>query len=299
MSAQQVDAQIGGDSSSVRAAEGIVTPEAVVLDVETAGFASRILAGLLDLTIQLTILLVFGTLISVAFLGDESGVTTVFAMVTFLVIFAYPIGFETWLRGRTPGKMALGLRAVTVDGAPIRLREATLRAMGGVVDRLLPPGGITGALFVLFTPRHQRLGDLIAATMVIRDPERRVVTPALWFSAPSGLEQYAETIDPTSITVEQYTVIRSFLTRGASLSAPVRSSLAQDLAGRLAVRIRHQRPPFVPAEAFLICAMARYQRRNGPGRAAGAPSVPVIHTRPGMPSWPGGYSGSATPGSWQ
>ncbi len=54
--------------------------------------------------------------------------------------------------------MVLGLRAVTTDGAPIQLRDATLRAMGGVVDRLLPPGGVTGALFVLLTPRHQRLG---------------------------------------------------------------------------------------------------------------------------------------------
>lgn len=299
MSSNQVDAQIGDVSSSRRADAGIVTPEAVVLDVETAGFASRILAGLLDLTIQLTVLLVFGTLVSVAFLGDESGVTTVFAIMTFLVIFGYPIAFETWLRGRTPGKMAVGLRAVTTDGAPLRLREATLRAMGGVVDRLLPPGGITGALFVLFTPRHQRLGDLIAGTMVIRDPERYVSTPALWFTAPPGLEGYAETIDPTSITVEQYTVVRSFLTRGTALSAPVRATLARDLANRLAAHIRHQPPQFVAPEAFLICAMARYQRRNGPGRAAGAPTSLPRSVNPGMPGAPGAYSGPITTGSWQ
>ena len=246
--------------------EGIVTPEAVVLDVETAGFASRVLAGLLDLGIQLIAMFFLTLLLSLAFVGDESGTLTAFAVILFLMLFGYPITFETLLRGRTPGKMALGIRAVTIDGAPIRLREATLRAMGGVVDKLLPPGGVTGALFVLLTPRHQRVGDLIAGTIVIRDPERFVVTPALWFSAPRGLEAYAETIDPTAITVEQYTVIRSFLTRGSALAPAVRGSIAVDLANRLAAEIRHRPPQWVPPEAFLVCAMARYQRRNGPGR---------------------------------
>ena len=265
---------------------GIVTPEAVVLDVETAGFASRVLAGLLDLTIQVVVIFFFTLVLSLAFVGDESGTVTAFAVVFFLVFFGYPIAFETLLRGRTPGKMALGIRAVTIDGAPIRLRETTLRAMGGVVDLLLPPGGVTGALFVLFTPRHQRVGDLIAGTIVIRDPERFVVTPALWFSAPSGLEAYAETIDPTAITVEQYTVIRSFLTRGSALAPAVRNTIAIDLANRLALEIRHLPPQWVPPEAFLLCAMARYQRRNGPGRAATVPAPPWAG--PGMPGPPGG-----------
>jgi uncharacterized RDD family membrane protein YckC len=246
--------------------QGIITPEAVVLDVETAGFASRILAGLLDLGIQLIAMFFLTLMLALAFPGDESGAFTAFAVVFFLMLFGYPITFETLLRGRTPGKMALGIRAVTIDGAPIRLREATLRAMGGVVDKMLPPGGVTGALFVLLTPRHQRVGDLIAGTIVIRDPERFVVTPALWFSAPYGLEAYAETIDPTAITVEQYTVIRSFLTRGNVLAPAVRGTIAVDLANRLAAEIRHRPPQWVPPEAFLICAMARYQRRNGPGR---------------------------------
>lgn len=290
---------VQGRGGVERAQSGIVTPEAVVLDIESAGYASRILAGLIDLIIQLALLLTIGILLGLAFLGDDSGIITAFSIATFLVLFAYPIGFETWLRGRTPGKMVLGLRAVTTDGAPIRSREATLRAMGGVVDRLLPPGGVTGALFVMLTPRHQRLGDLIAGTMVIRDPERFVSTPALWFSAPPGLEGYAETIDPTSITVDQYTVIRSFLTRGSSLSAPFRATLARDLANRLAVRIHHQPPQFVAPEVFLICAMARYQRRNGPGRAAGVPASMSRPVHPGMPGAPGVYDGPITTGAWQ
>lgn len=268
-------------ATSDRDSEGIVTPEAVLLDVETAGFASRIMAGLLDLIIQAFGLTILSVIIGAAFPGDESGTITAVAIVFFAMLFVYPVAFETLMRGRTPGKIALGIRAVTVDGAPIRLREATLRAMGGVVDKVLPPGGITGALFVTLTPKHQRVGDLIAGTMVIRDPEKHVLTPAIWFSAPPALVPYAETIDPTAITVEQYTVVRSFLTRGASLSTPIRSVLARDLAVRLADRVHHTPPQWVAPEDFLICAMARYQRRNGPGTAAGvtSPAQPL----PGMP----------------
>jgi len=250
--------------------DGIVTPEAVVLDVETAGFASRIIAALVDLSIQALILVLLNAILALVFFGDGSTYNTAAAVVVFAVLFGYPIGFEWALRGRTPGKMALGLRAVTVDGAPIRLREATLRAMGGIADKLLPPGGITGALFVTLTPRHQRIGDLIAGTIVIRDPERHVASPALWFSAPPGLETYAASIDPTAITVDQYTVIRSFLVRGRGLAPSARLELATDLADRLAAHVRHERPEWVPPDAFLVCAMARYQRRNGPGVAAGA-----------------------------
>lgn len=246
---------------------GIITPEAVVLDVETAGFASRILAGVIDSGAIVTSLFVVGGIMTAVLGGDESTAQTIFAFTFFALIFGYPILFETFMRGRTPGKAALGLRAVTIDGAPIRLREATLRAMGGIVDRLLPPGGITGAIFVTITPRNQRVGDLIAGTIVIRDPVKFVPSSALWFTAPPGFDGFAETIDPTAITVEQYTVIRSFLTRGAALSPEIRYALATDLADRLAETIRHPNHRAVQPEAFLICAMARYQRRFGPGRA--------------------------------
>ena len=260
-------AATSAQSNGTHHVDGIITPEAVVLDVQTAGFASRVLAALVDTAIMVVILFFTAVIVQLTLFADSSSGTTVLAFITFGVLFAYPILFETLNGGRTPGKASLGLRAVNVDGSPLRLKDATLRAMGGIVDRLLPPGGITGALFVTLTPRHQRVGDLIAGTIVIRDPNKFVVSPALWFSAPPGLEAFAESIDPTAITVDQYTVVRSFLTRANTLQAGVRESLARDLASRLAATVHHPGSPHVSAEAFLLCAMARYQRRNGPGVA--------------------------------
>lgn len=246
---------------------GIVTPEAVVLDVETAGFAPRILAGLIDLAIMVALLTVTSILVIFASGADESTARTLAGINVFAILFGYPIAFETLWRGRTPGKAALSLRAVNADGSPLQLKSATLRAMGGIVDRLLPPGGITGALFVTLTPRHQRVGDLVAGTIVIRDPNRFATPPALWFSAPPGLDVFSESIDPTAITVDQYTVVRSFLTRASSFDTAIRAAIARDLATRLARTTRHPGSTAVAPETFLICAMARYQRRNGPGVA--------------------------------
>jgi len=243
--------------------EGIVTPEAVVLDVETAGVASRVFAGMIDLAIQFGIVL--GGSIVAAVMQLDSDSTRVFLILLFaLVVMGYPVVSEIVMRGRTIGKRVLGLRVVTLEGAPIRLRHAMLRMMGGLVDRYLPPLGVTGMLFVLGTSRHQRVGDLLAGTIVIRDPWRTPLPPAVWFPVPQGCDAFAATIDPTAMTDEQYTVIRSFLMRNRELSSAARYALAADLAQRAANTLHHVGPGARSPETYLLCVISRYQRRNFP-----------------------------------
>lgn len=245
--------------------EGIITPEAVVLEVETAGVSARVMAGLLDLLVQIGVLFALSILIAAAGLtGSESSGQTVIAIVFASVIMGYPVLLETLWRGRTVGKKAMGLRAVTIEGAPIRLRHALLRMMGGLVDRFFPPIGVTGTLMILGTRRHQRVGDLMAGTVVIRDPDRTVLPQAVWFPVPTGFEAYAAGIDPTAMTDDQYTVIRAFLMRNRELSPEARYALAADLADRAAVTVQHARAPQVHPEAYLLCVIARYQRRTFP-----------------------------------
>ncbi len=273
------------------ARHGIVTPDAVVLDLETAGVASRVCAGVIDLGVQALVLMVASMAIAlVAFtmgFESESFVQTATAVVLTLVLLGYPVAAETIWRGRTVGKKWMGLRAVRIDGSPITVRHATLRMMGGLVDKLLPPGGVTGALFVLGTSRNQRVGDLLAGTIVIRDPHRTGLPPALWFPVPQGLEAYAASLDPTPMTVDQYTVLRAFLMRVNELTPEARHSVASSLADRTATVLRHTRPAAVHPESFVLCAVAQYQRRNfvqsqgqtfGAGRGAppGRPPVPSM-----------------------
>ncbi len=244
--------------------DGIITPEAVVLEMDTAGVSSRVFAGMIDLAIQLGILFAGSIGLSALGLFSETGFNTGAAILVAFVLMGYPVISETFMRGRTIGKRAMGLRAVTLEGAPIRLRHAMLRMMGGLVDRYLPPLGVTGTLMVLGTRRHQRVGDLMAGTIVIRDPDRTMLPPAVWFPVPPGYEVFAASIDPTAMTDEQYTVIRSFLMRNRELSPDARYSLAVDLADRAAATLHHERGVGVHPEAYLLCVIARYQRRTFP-----------------------------------
>jgi uncharacterized RDD family membrane protein YckC len=241
--------------------DGIITPEAVVLELETAGLASRLLAGIIDVAVQ--ILLLSALALLVALMGAEG--ITMFAIVGFAAILGYPIVLETLTRGRTVGKKALGLRAVTVEGAPIRLRHAALRAFGGLVDRYLLPPGVVGILMVLATRRAQRVGDLLSGTIVVRDPDRTLLPSAVWFPVPPGFESLASTIDPTALTDEQYTVLRAFLMRNRELTPAARHAVAHELAQRASATLRHQFDPNqVHPEAYVLCVVARYQRRAFP-----------------------------------
>ena len=241
--------------------DGIVTPEAVVLELETAGVASRALAGIVDLAIQIALMMVLMIFASLAHLMDSSA-ATVSAILTALTLMGYPVLMESLWRGQTIGKRALGLRAITIEGAPVQLRHVMLRMMGGLVDRFLPPIGVTGVLFVLGTARHQRVGDLLAGTIVIRDPSRTNLPSAVWFPVPPGMEQFAATIDPTAMTDAHYTVIRSFLMHNRELTPDARYALAGDLAQRIATVLRHDGPGRVHPEAYLLCVISRYQRAN-------------------------------------
>ena len=125
-------------------------------------------------------------------------------------------------------------------------------------------------LFIVGTRRHQSVGDLLAGTVVIRDPVRTQPPPALW-SRCRG----ASTASPRPSTRrdDRRPVHggRAFLLRQRQLRPAARDAVAADLAARVATVVRHPWYRQVHPEAFLLCAIARYQRRNFPGYRPGAP----------------------------
>jgi uncharacterized RDD family membrane protein YckC len=277
---------------------GIVTPEAVLLEFQIAQLGSRTVAILLDFLVMFAGLMAMVFVLGAAEAGGlPDVVSTIFVVVgLFLVFFGYPIISETVWSGRTLGKAAMGLRVVTREGAPVRFRHAAIRGALGLVDLYLFLGAVA-VVTSLLTRDGQRLGDLAAGTVVLRERTARTDAASMTFPVPPGWEPYVASLDVSAVGPEQYGVIRDLLLRTNELAAGARAHLAVRLANPVARTMNHQPPDGVPAESFLVCVAAACQRRRGvaalappppPGArpVAGAPPPPPARSQPAAPPPP-------------
>jgi uncharacterized RDD family membrane protein YckC len=199
-----------------------------------------------------------------------------------LIVLAYPIAWETLWHGRTLGKAAMGLRVVTVEGAPIRFRHALVRGLLGLID-LYALGPEVGVLTILISRRDQRLGDLAAGTLVVRERSGARPTAPATFWAPPGWEAYVEQFDVSGVSAAAYETVRAYLLRTGELAPAARASLAGRLTATLAARVTPAPMPGLPPELWLRCVAAAYQRRHG---APPAWSQPVWgQPASGQPTW--------------
>jgi len=254
----------------------MVTPEAVALEFQTANVGSRILAYVIDMAV--VIAGIFAALFAVALLGQATDlVVPDWVAITIVLVLlpswwlGYFIAFETLWRGRTLGKAALGLRVVTTEGAPVRFRHAAIRGLLGLVDFAIA-SGFFAVMFILLTRDNQRLGDLVAGTLVLRERSGLAAPAPVSFAAPAGLEAYTATLDTSRLTIEEYQAVRTYLLRVASLPPGPRAALALQLADPLVVRLRPPPPAGVSPEQFLRCVGAAHQQRQR--QAAPGPWVP-------------------------
>jgi uncharacterized RDD family membrane protein YckC len=209
----------------------IVTPEAVAVRVDIAELGSRVGAGLIDGLILGGVLTVIQILVGVAGLigllglGDLAG--ALYAAFLLLIAFGYHPFFEEIWNGQTPGKRAFGLRVIQTDGQPVGLGPVLLRNLLRPFDVLL---ALMGAFLILFTRRRQRLGDLVAGTIVVRQPKLAQPSPV-----PLQIPPDADLppLDTTLLTEEEYELMRSFLERRWQLAPAARMALGNEL-GNLA-----------------------------------------------------------------
>ena len=248
-------------------AAGVVTPEAVRLQFQEANVGSRAVAFFIDAALLIFLMVTVNIAVGFLLAGAEGAVqlpewiaVTTLLVANFVMFFGYPIAFETLLRGRTPGKMAMGLRVVTVEGAPERFRHAAIRAVLGLVDFALTSGA-AAVLATLLSKRHQRLGDMVAGTVVLRERTATGPPRASQFTVPDGAESYAATIETAGVTTRDYEAVREFLLRAHTLHPDARIDIARRLADGLGAKLSHARPSNVSPELFLVCLAARYQQR--------------------------------------
>lgn len=204
------------------------TPEHVRLEYQLADLGSRAAALALDLAIIVaTILLVALVLRFTGALGGAGagfGIAVLY-IVLFFATWGYFLFFEAVWDGRTPGKRALGLRVLHDGGEPLSFQGSVLRNLIRFVD--LQPGvtGMAGAATILFNRRAQRLGDIVAGTIVVRDT--------------GGGEMFGDEVEvsgrPTRPTLspEQFELLAGYMARREGLEPGVRARVASSVWGAL------------------------------------------------------------------
>jgi uncharacterized RDD family membrane protein YckC len=206
----------------------IATPEGLDVELTLAGIGSRFIAATFDLTLQLSVLIAAGFLLGVIG-GDADGwQRAAFAIVFFLIFFGYDVLFEVRSRGRTLGKRWTGLRVVRTGGQPITFVPSCVRNVMRLVD-ILPGMYAIGMLSIFVTKKNQRLGDLAAGTLVVRERPGGIRTAA----TTSFARPVADGWDVSSVSAHDIGTVRQFLARRETLATPAREQLAGELERRL------------------------------------------------------------------
>jgi uncharacterized RDD family membrane protein YckC len=240
--------------------DDLVTGEAVALDLPAAGLGSRMASGLIDVIVTLVLLIAAVFLLVTATLQTDAALAWVAWIGTLVVVFVVvPTTVETLTRGKSLGKLAVGLRTVRDDAGPITFQHALIRSLVGFVEVYLLSG--TPAFFsALVSSRGKRLGDYAAGTYVVRERVRLHLAPPT--PMPAELAGWARGADMASLPTGLALAVRQFLGRLPSIDPASRMSLGGRLAGQVQRYVAPPPPPGTPPEAFLAAVIASRRERD-------------------------------------
>jgi uncharacterized RDD family membrane protein YckC len=193
--------------------------EGVDVELRPAGPMARAVAFSIDLAIFIAAAILL-QLLSFAFIGIVgAGIATgSMNIFLFLLYWGYHVAYEAGVHGATPGKRRMGLRVVSDHGGPPTLAAIILRNTVRPAD-FLPWG-------YLFTQRFQRLGDLVAHTLVVYDRRSPAADP------PADPAPNPSSSEPPPVTLsreERHAIVR-FLERSPTWSDARRTELANHAA---------------------------------------------------------------------
>lgn len=255
----------------------VVTGEAVVLDVRAARLPTRSLALFLDVLLQFGLLLsVFTVAAEVGSVADDALTQTVTLVATLLVLVGYPVTLESLSRGRSFGKMVLGIRVVSDDGGPERFRQALFRGLTGFVEIWLT-AGVVALITSLCSQHGRRLGDIFAGTIAVR--QRTPVRGGPVASMPPQLAGWAAGLELSGLTDELALTARQYTSRYDELGPQARDEMGRRIASAVAQQVTPAPPAGTSPPAYLSAVLAERRRREENRLAA----------RQGAQGWYGQY----------
>ena len=242
------------------ASDDVVTGEGVAVELPVASVLARAGSGIIDLLVAvvLSIIAVFALPV-LAGRASEAVARTLVILIVVGITVALPAVVETLTRGRTLGKLALGLRVVRDDGGPITARHAITRALVGWVEIYLLSGA-PALIAALIHPRAKRLGDMAAGTYVVNQRAHlRLLPPPMM---PPPLERWAVAADLATLPSGLAIAIRQFLGRAPSLTPASRHQLGHELLQATLPHVSPPPPPGFHPEYVLAAVIADRRRRD-------------------------------------
>ena len=257
----------------------IETPERVPLHFALASIGNRFIACAIDHALQaLTIILMalaFTLIANYSSLGDQfsnapNWVKAVLILVVFLIISGYFAFFEWIWNGQTPGKRWLKLRVIREDGRPVTFWEAAVRNLLRTVDMMPAPFYSLGLISVFISLSDQRIGDMVAGTVVVREREAEAPAFAQVFASPVSDPALRRSFKPVDFVAElsvltesEIEVVETFLRRRWDLEDMARQWMAWRVSLPLMYKLRptYDLPTFT-YEGFLEELLHRYRARH-------------------------------------
>ncbi len=281
----------------------VVTGDAVVVEVQVAQLPVRAVGALIDVTVVFLLYIVGVVLTATTFSQFDDALIAAFLIIfTVLALVGYPVIFETATRGRSLGKMAMGLRVVSDDGGPERFRQALFRALAAVVEIWLLAGG-PAVICSLLSSKGKRIGDVFAGTVVISERGPKLEPPP---EMPPALAWWASSLQLSGLRPETAQLARQFLSRAMQLHPAVRDQMAYRITADVAAQVSPPPPPGVPPQYVLAAVLAERHSRElmrlrptaGPAPVQSAP-VPMPSSSPSpTPSQPSPPVAAPEPGGF-
>ncbi|HWS56278.1 MAG TPA: RDD family protein [Pyrinomonadaceae bacterium] len=255
----------------------IETPERVPLHFALASIGNRFLACAVDHFLQTLAL----ALVVLLFLLAGAGIRewesrlaeapkwalALLIVIVFLIWSGYFVFFEWVWNGQTPGKRWLRLRVIREDGRPITFWEAAARNLVRIFDMLPSSLYSVGLVAVFISSRDQRVGDMVAGTVVVREREAQAPSFEEVFSAPTSDVALRRSFKPvafkaalTPLTEPEIEVVEAFLRRRWDLNERPRQWMAWRIATPILLKLRPEYDPEqFTYEGFLEELLHRYR----------------------------------------
>jgi uncharacterized RDD family membrane protein YckC len=257
----------------------IETPERVPLHFGLASIGNRFLACAIDHALQvLTIILMiiaFTLLANYSSVGEQLSnapkwVKALLIVIIFLILSSYFAFFEWIWNGQTPGKRWLKLRVIREDGRPVTFWEAAVRNLLRTLDMMPAPFYSIGLISVFLSSADQRIGDMIAGTVVVREREAEAPAFSQVFASPVSDSALRRSFKPVEFTAEvnalsesEIEVVETFLRRRWDLADVPRQWMAWRVSLPLMYKLR---PTYDMAsftyEGFLEELLHRYRAQH-------------------------------------